>query len=392
MLSNTRTTYGSVARVFHWLTALLILSAIGLGLYAESLPSDSDAAVATLKTVFSLHKTIGIAAFFVALARILWALFQPKPVALHPERKAETFAAEVVHWALYGAMLVMPLSGWIGHAAQAGFAPIWWPFGQTLPFVPQSPAVAMTGEAIHRISAWVLYISLFLHVAGAVKHAVIDRDATMARMISGVPAGRVSAAHGMLIAPFAALFIWAGVIGSVFATPGAETAPPAAPVAAATGGNWQVTTGTIGFGVRQMGANVTGSLPNWTAEISYDDTTGTGAVTVTIDTTTLELGTVSAQAKEPEFFDIAAYPTAVFTADITRTEGSAHEATGTLTLRGAEVPLTLPFTLTIEGDTATMTGEVALDRRAFGMGPSYPDESTVGFSVPVQISLNATRK
>ena len=402
MLSNTPTSYGTLARAFHWLVALLILSAVALGLYGESLPRSAET-IDTLKTLYSAHKTIGVAAFFTALARILWALVQPRPTPLHPERRLETFGAELVHWALYGAMLVMPASGWISHAAQAGFAPILWPFGQTLPFVPQSDAVAHAAEGVHKLSALVLYAAVALHILGALKHVVIDRDATLARMTRGTAAGPGVADHSAL-APLLAIVVWAAVISvALLVPPPAEdgaapaevttTAPaPAATPAASTAGNWQVTQGTLGFTVKQMGAEVSGSLPNWTADIAYDEATGTGTVTVTIDTTALVLGSVSDQAKGADFFDTATHPTATFTAAITRTEGTAHTATGTLTLRGTEVPVVLPFTLAIAGDTATMTGETTLDRRAFGMGASYPDEATVGFNVGVQIALTATRK
>lgn len=399
MLSNTPTSYGTLARAFHWLVALLILSAVALGLYGESLPRNAET-IDTLKTLYSAHKTIGVAAFFTALARILWALVQPRPAPLHPERRLETFGAELVHWALYGAMLVMPASGWISHAAQAGFAPILWPFGQTLPFVPQSDAVAHAAEGVHKLSALVLYAAVALHILGALKHVVIDRDATLARMTRGTAAGPGRAGHSAL-APLLALVVWAAVISVALLVPPpaeesaapaevAATAPAMAPAAAA--GNWQVTQGTLGFTVKQMGAEVSGSLPTWTADIAYDEATGTGTVTVTIDTTTLALGSVSDQAKGPEFFDTAAHPSATFTAAISRGAGTAHTATGTLTLRGTEVPVVLPFTLTIAGDTATMTGETTLDRRAFGMGATYPDEAMVGFNVGVQIALTATRK
>ncbi|MGA1233933.1 MAG: cytochrome b, partial [Lutimaribacter sp.] len=121
-LANSDTSYGTVSRIFHWLTALLILSPIALGLIATNLAegalqSDS-AAVAQVATLFSLHKTIGVAAFFVALLRILWALGQTHPHPLHPEKRFETALAAFVHWLLYGAMLLVPLSGWIHHAAQ----------------------------------------------------------------------------------------------------------------------------------------------------------------------------------------------------------------------------------------------------------------------------------
>jgi hypothetical protein len=51
----------------------------------------------------------------------------------------------------------------------------------------------------------------------------------------------------------------------------------------------------------------------------------------------------------------------------------------------------LPFTLAIDGDTATMSGSTVIDRRQFGMGQSYADEATVGFNATVTTNLTATR-
>ncbi|MBL8564028.1 MAG: cytochrome B, partial [Gemmobacter sp.] len=44
------------------------------------------------------------------------------------------------------------------------------------------------------------------------------------------------------------------------------------------------------------------------------------------------------------------------------------------------------------GTTATMQGSTTLDRRAFGMGAGYADESSVGFPVQVNVNLTAERK
>lgn len=388
-LSNTEASYGSVARALHWFTALLILTAIGLGLLAVGRPTGSDAEVAAAARLYSLHKTVGIAAFAAALARILWALLQPRPGALNPERRLEHFLAGAVHWALYGAMLVLPLSGWVHHAATSGFAPILWPFGQSLPFVHESEAVAEAASRLHYAASWLLYLAVALHVAGALKHALLDRDAVLARMVSGVapapPPQRRSAAPAL-----SALLAWAVLIGAALALPGPGTAP-AAPVPAAQAGNWQVAEGRIGFTVRQMAADVHGGFTGWTAGIAYDEARRSGTVTVRIPIAGMSLGTVTRQAAGPEFLNAAAHPEAVFDAAIAEAEGGLA-ATGTLTLRGATMPVTLPFTLRIEGDTARMAGRTVLDRRDFGIGPSYPDESTVGFAVAVEVELTATRR
>jgi cytochrome b561/polyisoprenoid-binding protein YceI len=388
-LANTRQTYGSAARTLHWLTALLILTALALGLYSKDLPTGSDAEVATAAWLFSLHKTVGIAAFFVALVRILWAIAQPRPGALHPDRRLETLAADTMHWALYGAMLVMPLSGWLYHSTTTGFAPILWPFGQDLPLVPKSESLGHVFSAIHGIASNILIVAVALHTLGALKHAVIDRDATLARMIGGTPP-EVPLQQTARTPMLAAAAIWAAVIAAGLAAgSGGQNAPVMpGPVA---GGNWQVTEGTLTFTVRQMASEVTGSFAGWTAEITYDAESKSGHVTVDIPLSGLSLGVVTQQVLGPEFFDAATHPNATFDANIAEID-AMMTANGTLTLRGVQMPVAMPILLAIDGDTATATGSVTLDRRDFGMGPSYPDETTVGFAVVVDMALTATRK
>ena len=392
-VSNSARHYGSMSRALHWATALLILTAFPIGLYALNLPLDTAEELARKTWFFSLHKTLGVSAFFVALARILWAFTQTRPQPLHPERKLEVFAAETVHWSLYIALVAVPLSGWIHHAAVDGFAPIWWPFGQNLPLVPKSETLAVLMTAMHWLFTKVLLVSLVLHIVGAVKYAVIDRDATIARMTKGTFAGPNGPVAHNALPLIAALVIWLGAIAAAFglAKPVTEVAAPQEH--AQTAGNWQVNSGTLQFIVRQMGSEVTGQFGAWTAEITFDETAQEGKhgnVEVSIDTTSLTLGTVTDQAKGKDFFDSVTFATAIFKADILP-DGDDYTAAGALTLRGLEKPVSLPFTLQIEGDTAQMQGETTLDRRDFEMGVNYKDESSVGFSVKVKVDLTATR-
>lgn len=187
-LQNTSASYGSLARILHWLTALLVLTAIPLGLYANRLPYDFDIALAVKSQVFSIHNTVGLAIFSIALLRIGWALTQTRPVHLHPERRLETTLADVVYWTLYLSLVLVPLTGWITHAAYEDFAPILWPFGQHLPFVPISNGFGNAAGTLHYVFTKILIVSIILHFAGAMKHAIFDMDATMGRMTSGTVA------------------------------------------------------------------------------------------------------------------------------------------------------------------------------------------------------------
>lgn len=396
--TNTTSRYGAVSKTFHWLTALGILVVIPLGIIANDLPYDTADQLADKAWLFSLHKTVGVTLFLVALARILWALSQPKPTPLHPDRKVETVLAETVHWLLYGSLVLVPLSGWVHHAATEGFAPIWWPFGQNLPLVPESLPVAEAAAGLHVVFERVLVVSLVLHIAGAIKHAVVDKDQTLARML---PRRRIAQTvttqtRNGLVPAVLAVVIWAGALGvgsmlGVYSKGSAIAAE--GPALQQVESEWAVTEGTLGITVRQMGADVSGSFADWTAEIDFDDTITdgqAGTVDVEIAIASLTLGSVTQQAMGPDYFASQDFPTARFTADILKTE-EGYRADGVLTLRGVEHRVRLPFALTLDGTTAQMQGSTSLDRRVYEIGAGMTDESQLGFEVIVSVDLIADR-
>jgi cytochrome b561/polyisoprenoid-binding protein YceI len=396
-IANTTAGYGAVARGFHWLTALLILTAIPLGLVANALPFDSDAAIAQKTLLFSIHKTLGVAVFFVALGRILWALTQPHPAPLHPDRRVETFLAATVHWTLYASLVLVPLSGWLHHAATTGFAPIWWPFGQSLPFVPVDFQVAEFFASWHWVFTKVLVAALILHVAGALKHAFVDRDETLSRMVTGRGDARPPAPPRSRAPVVAAVALWLAAIagGSALGWPHAEAAGDLATDTPAAANEWLIEGGTLSITVRQMNTDVTGSFTDWVATVDFDPDANDpikGNVEATIAIDSLTLGSVTAQALGPDFFDAANNPLATFSAIITEhPDGDGYLALGTLSLRGAEMPVELPFTFRPEGDRATVRAETTLDRRDFAIGQNLADEGTLGFSVGIVIELTAQR-
>lgn len=394
-LTNTPNRYGGVAKTFHWLTALLIITLIPMGWWANQLPYETDVQLADKAWLFSLHKTIGVAAFFVALGRILWALSQPKPGLLNAEKKVESFAAEIVHWLLYGALVIVPLSGWISHAAASGFAPIWWPLGQNLPLVPKSVGVEHFFVAVHFVATKVLIASLLLHIAGALKHHIIDKDATLRRMLPGaLRLPTLPEQKHSMVPMFGAVGIWGAVIAFA-AVLAFSSETDAIEVAALedVSSDWAVQTGSIDITVVQFGSEVAGSFEDWTAAITFDETLTTeqvGTVTTTISIPSLTLGSVTKQAMGADFFDAETHPTAVFDAVINQGV-DGYEAVGTLTIKGNAVPLVMPFSLTIDGDTAEMRSALTLDRLTFGIGENMGDESSLAFAVKVNIALTALR-
>lgn len=430
-LYNTPTSYGRIAQWLHWSVAVLILFLLALGLWMDSLPTTTQEEVARAAFLYSLHKTLGILTLLLVLLRIAWALVSVRPGLLNADRRLEAFAAVAIHWLLYGAILLMPLSGWLYHAAASGGAPIWWPFGlelgQGLPLVPKDRAVARFFGTLHWALSWVIIVAVALHVLGALKHALIDRDGTLSRML---PWGRATAVPparqpSHVLPALAAILLLAAVIAVAAAMASDGYRPPAqAPAPAASSGAtspdagspapavqaagsgpaipaggapaWIVDAGSsrLAIEVQLMGSAVAGSFAGWSADIRFDpEDLPASAVEVQVDIGSLSLGDVGEQALSPAYLDVAGHPTARFAAtSFRRTGDGQYEAEGELTLRGRTAPVTLPFALVIEGEHARVRGRTRVDRLAFGVGAeAMPGDDTLGFPVEILVELSATR-
>jgi polyisoprenoid-binding protein YceI len=289
-------------------------------------------------------------------------------------------------------LVLVPLSGWIHHSATTGFAPIWWPFGQSLPFVPKSESLAEVTAGLHIVFERVLVVSILLHAAGALKHHFIDKDATLRRMWFGKSAlPDTKPSHHSNLPLASALVAWgvALVIGNAIGVFAHENTTPQVAELSAVQSDWTVQDGTIDITITQFGNDVVGQFNDWTAAIAFDPDSGTGTAQVNVSIGSLTLGSVTAQAMGPDYFDNATFPTAVFIADIA-TIVDGHMATGTLTIRDKIVPIEMPFALNIQDDTAQMSAAMTLDRRDFDVGNNMADESSLKFPVRVQINLTAT--
>ena len=173
----------------------------------------------------------------------------------------------------------------------------------------------------------------------------------------------------------------------------AIAAPPA--VAA----DWSVdhTQSTLGFVFTQGGNPVTGAFTEFDAEITFDPADLAGAhvmVTVNIASISTGDGGRDTQARGGQWFDVGQFATATFEAS-TFTPGvveGAYIAAGDLTLRGVRQAIELPFSLVIDGDTASVDGEVVLNRGTFGVGQGdFQSGTPIALDVTVTVDLVATR-
>jgi cytochrome b561 len=175
--------YTRVAIVLHWTIAALIVLNLAIGLLHDSV----------FKGWIPAHKAIGMTVLLLSLVRLGWRLGHPAPAMPRDIPAWQRGVAHASHWAFYLLMLMLPISGWIFTSAAEKRYPLDF-FGLfPLPYLPIGPSkgLAQGFNTAHGLMGWVLLALFVLHVAAALKHHFVDRDAVLARMTPGVrnPAG-----------------------------------------------------------------------------------------------------------------------------------------------------------------------------------------------------------
>ncbi|MBI1213059.1 MAG: polyisoprenoid-binding protein [Alphaproteobacteria bacterium] len=161
---------------------------------------------------------------------------------------------------------------------------------------------------------------------------------------------------------------------------------------------WAVDTGRskLGFHVVVNGEKVDGTLP-FGAVIAFDPADlAHSSIKATVDMTSAKSGnaTRDAMLPLPAWFNAKQFPKAQFTTNsITSKGGDAYEAAGVLSLRGISKPVSLPFTLTINGNMAHAVGEATIQRLDYKIGEGKDfAPPTVALDVKVTVDITATRK
>ena len=178
LFTNTRLRFGLFTRLLHWLIAVLILGLIWLGWYMVDLTYYNKWYNASLH----YHKSLGILALALALVKIGWQWHTPAPGPVAGLKTWEKTGAKVMHYVLWGMMLLIPVTGYL-ISTSAG-KPIqlfnWF----------ELPAIMDVDEQLRELAIdvhyYLAYATLFLvagHAGAALKHHFINRDDTLKRML-----------------------------------------------------------------------------------------------------------------------------------------------------------------------------------------------------------------
>jgi polyisoprenoid-binding protein YceI len=140
-----------------------------------------------------------------------------------------------------------------------------------------------------------------------------------------------------------------------------------------------------------------GAFRNFDTRLSLDpDEPAKGRLDVSIAVKSADWGSadINKAIAGPEWFDFAHFPQAEFHAtDIRRLAGDRYMARGTLSLKGVQLPIEVPFAWTESAGVAHMDGEFTVKRGTFGIGSGeWAATNVIGPDVKVKFSVQLHKR
>lgn len=180
-LTNTRNSYGWLAIALHWIVVIVIAVMLTTGFQAEFAGDAGDREAR--RALMTLHISIGGAFALVMLVRVLSSYLQPRPAPVE-QKQPFKFLASSTHQLLLLGILIQVISGPL--AVWSGGRPLnlFDVFAIPSPFTERIESVHEIAELMHAIGRWMLIVLISLHVLAVLKHAFVDRDGVLRRMLA----------------------------------------------------------------------------------------------------------------------------------------------------------------------------------------------------------------
>lgn len=176
MMLNSKSRWGSISQVLHWVTAVLIFFSIITGLMWW-LRQYTQVGV----KVISNHKTVGLLILLIVIVRVIWRQMTALPTPHHSLTITFQKVIKMSHQLIIALMLVMPISGWMMSTA-AGYKTNVYVAKISMPFIKKSDHLVMLTSIVHRYAGWLLLLFIVIHIFIAFWHHFSHKDPTLLRM------------------------------------------------------------------------------------------------------------------------------------------------------------------------------------------------------------------
>ena len=172
---NSLYEYGLLAKLFHWVTLLVLIFQIPFGFYLVGLEF-SDERI----ELENIHIIIGITIFYITLFRLIWKFINPSPVSTVNVFKYQALIAKLNHFLLYLSILTITISGILKKLYM----------GETLNFLffnygfkKDNFVLADTFYNVHIYSNYLLISLVLIHILAVIVHHIIFKDKILRKIL-----------------------------------------------------------------------------------------------------------------------------------------------------------------------------------------------------------------
>jgi cytochrome b561 len=192
VVRNTETSYGSITKWMHWLTALFILIAYVSIYYLHWVLNDEGP---LRSPIIQLHKAIGFSILIFIILRLYWRTNNPHPALPDRLPKWQVKAANASHFMLYLLLIVTPVSGYLGNTAGINYGLF------NIPSLKEAAIfVEMLGlfdlsydqfevpfDFFHYQVAGplIVWMTVAVHISAGLYHHFVEKDVVLKRMLPG---------------------------------------------------------------------------------------------------------------------------------------------------------------------------------------------------------------
>ena len=165
---NSQKEYGILAKLFHWITFVILIAQIPFGFYLVGLEF-SDRRI----DLENIHILIGITVFYITLFRLIWKFFNSSPTEGNSFFKGQIFIAKANHFFLYLSIFTITISGILKKlymGEKLNF--IFFRYG----FKKDNFQLADLYYEVHIYVNYLLIVLVALHILAVIVHHFIFKD------------------------------------------------------------------------------------------------------------------------------------------------------------------------------------------------------------------------
>ena len=173
-LTNSLTEYGSISKIFHWLSAAVLIFQIPLGFYLVDLDFNEKRL-----TIESIHVLLGLSIFYITIFRLIYKLFNPTPPLSNSIFPGQRLIAKLNHVFLYVTIIMVTISG----ALKKLFN------GEILDVIFFSLEIKDNFDLaelfydIHIVANYTLISLISLHILAVITHKVLFRENLLKKIL-----------------------------------------------------------------------------------------------------------------------------------------------------------------------------------------------------------------